>query len=93
MLLFKDYSTGQKSFTVTGLVFTFLISLGFFIAILIKVIKGNNTFEDVASGFMALAFVSLFASLYWNKRVRASKDGLEVEGNFLLGEVDESDNS
>lgn len=85
MLLFKDYSTGQKSFTITGFVLSFLVTMSYFVFILVKLIKGQNTNQDVAAGFMTLAFLSIFAALYWNKRIKVSTDGVEVDDGEAIG--------
>jgi hypothetical protein len=79
VFLFKDYTTGQKSLTITGLIISFLICLFYFSAILYKLVKGENTLTDTACGFMALAFMGPFAALYWNKRVSVTQSGIEVD--------------
>lgn len=79
MMLFKDYSTGKKSLTITGLVISFLVCVVSFIFILLKLIEGQNTYEDVAFGFLTLAFLGIFVALYYQKRMSFSKDGLSIE--------------
>lgn len=83
MILFKDYSTGKKSLTVTGLVLSFLVSLAYLIGIFTKVLDNRATGEDVAGGFLALSFMGIFVALYWQKRVKFSKDGLEIADEVI----------
>lgn len=73
MILFRDYTTTKKSLTVTGLIFTFLMTL--------------FCFAGVALGYIAdsilwpvLAFHGSYIAIYWNKRLRASAGGLEFGG-------------
>ena len=69
-MLVKDYQTHRKSFTVTGTVLTFLLVIVAFVVIVLYA-------TDPEILWAALAFHTVYVGLYWNKRVRASKDGIE----------------
>lgn len=95
--LFKDYSTGQKSLTITGLVVSFFIALTNNIILVDKLLKDKITYETVAFAFYTLAFMGIFVGLYWNKRVRISKDAIEISDEsprvnyYDLGLIDHDD--
>lgn len=76
MFLFKDYSTGKKSITITGMIVTFLLSVA---SIGINFYLMIQRFEPFpAMSMTCLAFFAIFAGLYWNKRFRASTSGIEL---------------
>ena len=83
MFLLTDYQTGKKSLTVTCFVISFLFALLVEGALLYKLLHSRLNIEEVAFGFYSLSFMGVFVSLYWNKRVRLSKDGLEID-NYEL---------
>lgn len=76
MLLFKDYSTGKKSFTITGTIITFLLTVISVVMNLVLMSKGLEPYPVMTMA--CLAFFSVFAALYWNKRFRASTSGIEL---------------
>ena len=76
MLLFKDYSTDKKSITVTGMIITFFLTVASVIVNFIVLLDNGQPYP--AMTFSCLAFFSIFAALYWNKRFRASTSGIEL---------------
>lgn len=82
MLLLKDYHTGKKSLTVTCFVISFLFSVITEVILLYKLLNSKVGIGDIAYGFYSLSFTGIFVSLYWNKRVRFSKDGLEISNDL-----------
>lgn len=79
MLLLKDYQTQKKSLTVTCFIITFLFAFVSGLILLARVYKGVLRAEDIFFGFYSLSFLGIFVSLYWNKRVRLSRDGVEID--------------
>lgn len=79
MLLITDYKTGKRSLTVTCFVISFLFALVVEGTLLYKLLNSKLDIGEVAFGFYSLSFMGIFVSLYWNKRVRLSKDGLEID--------------
>jgi len=76
MLLFKDYSTGKKSLTITGVILTFAALFADLILSLLGYIPPNSI------GWFTIPF-SIFAALYWNKRIRANSSGVEIDDNSV----------
>lgn len=76
MILFKDYSSGQKSLTVTGLVLTFLLVTASIVINMFQIYNGNEAQEGLV--WACIAFFTIFAAMYWNKRFRASATGIEL---------------
>lgn len=76
MVLFKDYSTNKKSITVTGLITTFFLTVASIVINFVVMLQGKTPSEGMT--FACIAFFSVFAGLYWNKRFRASSTGIEV---------------
>lgn len=70
-MLVKDYKTHQKSFTVTAVLLTFLLVIICFVGVVTHAIQDNIIWA-------ALGFHSIYVGLYWNKRVRAGSDGIEL---------------
>ena len=70
MILIKDYASMKRSFTITGLVVTFVLSIS---AIIYSFFSPFN--PEILWGSLAMHFS--YVGLYWNKRVRA--DRMEVE--------------
>lgn len=77
MIMFKDYNTGKKSITISGLIVTFILTvLSIIINLWLMVEDGREPFP--AMTWTCIGLFSVFAGLYWNKRFRASKDGIEL---------------
>jgi hypothetical protein len=78
MLLFKDSITNKKSITITILVISVLLTW--------VSIAGNIylllTHQKVEAGliFGSMAMTGPMLGLYWNKRVRISKSGIDLGG-------------
>ena len=73
MFLFKDYQTSQKSLSVTGLILTFLLVVACIVGAAMEKINENIL-------WFVLAFHGTYVALYWNKRVRSSRDSTEIGG-------------
>lgn len=77
-ILFKDYSTGKKSITITCLIITFLIVCASGIANIYALVTGRTTDSSIIWGCVGIC--APFIALYWQKRVRASATGLSFGG-------------
>lgn len=74
----KDTSTGRKSITTT---FVVLSSLQMFVIInlfIYKSFKKEITVEDLGLALFSIVFVGIFSAIYWDKKVRISKEGLDI---------------
>lgn len=71
MLLMRDPITRKKSLTVTMLSITFLLTAATIACNLFQII------DNSALVYAALAFHMPYVAVYWQKRVRAGKDGIE----------------
>lgn len=77
MFLFKDYLTNKKSITVTVLIISIMMTWGSIILNAVLLAIGRNT--DTNLIFASMTMTAPMLGLYWNKRVRVSKDGLTFE--------------
>lgn len=80
MMLLKDYATGKKSLTTTNTVISF-----FFVFLVFAVVIEKNAPIELV--WAAIAFHATYQALYWNKRVRAGKDGIEVTNDKEVPDV------
>lgn len=69
-MLFKDYRTQKQSFTMTATVLTFLLVIATFLGTVTHAI-------DESTVWAAIAFHVIYVGLYWNKRIKATRDGIE----------------
>lgn len=74
-MLLKDYATGKKSFTMTGLLVTFVLLL---ICMIVVLFKGLNNADAI--GWFSIPF-GFFAGIYLNKRIRISSTGIDIRGD------------
>lgn len=71
MFCLKDPKTQKKSITVTCLFVTFCLVLVCFWYYLTGIIK------DTGIIYSALAFHGSYIAVYWNKRARINKEGID----------------
>jgi len=85
MLLFKDYQTSKKSLTVTCVVISVTITWAL---ILIEAWhRCNGEASETGAIWASVSFSGVFVGVLWNKRIRANKDGIAVDGDCKTDEV------
>lgn len=78
MLLLKDSITNKKSITITTLVVSVALTWGSIVANIYLLVTHQTTNVELIFGSMAITGPML--GLYWNKRVRISKSGIDLGG-------------
>lgn len=75
--LLCDYRTKKKSITVTAWATTFLLAFVVIVLTVVGHINGGWVIP-VPLVLTVIGYNLSYMALYWNKRVRASTDGLEI---------------
>jgi len=75
MILFKDYHTGQRSWTMTGVLLTFLLAMTMFVL----AILGKLPNDTILIG-LGLAFHGLYLGMYLEKKIRIGNGMLDLDG-------------
>lgn len=83
-MLLKDIRTGKKSITVTMLLLTMGLTMISVVINLILLWQGKTTSPELIWACMGVS--SPFVAVYWQKRIRASKDGISIEADRIGGD-------
>lgn len=81
MILFTDYATGKKSFTFTAAVIFALLAVGIVLLSVYKMVQGESL-QNLELVFLFVGYLTtLFTGLYMNKRMRLSRDGVDIQND------------
>ena len=75
MILFKDYHTGQKSITMSGVVATFFLVVTLFVLACFKKLEHAEILIS-----LGLAFHGMYLGLYLEKKIRIGNGMLDLDG-------------